>query len=129
MSTVTPDHSPADLMRRVGGTVTFVRVTSSGRICLAATDSTGAIWAFRSWEADYSPSSPERMDGKTVVHADFDPESGVLTVRFSDETYFTLTPNRDADDESLEDWELITPDLIVAYGPKGRWQISANGSD
>jgi hypothetical protein len=128
MSIVTSDISPADLMGRVSGAVTYARVTSSRRICVAATDSAGDIWAFRSWEADYTPSSPEPMDGKTVVHADFDCESGTLTVRFSDRTYFTLTP-RGEEDKDLSDWELITPDLILTYRPKGRWQLSANEPD
>jgi hypothetical protein len=70
------------------------------------------------------------MDGKTVVHADFDSESGALTVHFTDETYFTLTPNQEDDDDAIEDWELFTPvGLVLTYGPKGRWQLSANEPD
>lgn len=48
-------------------------------------------------------------------------------MRFSDGTYFTLTPNLEADDEGIEDWTLSTPEgLVLTYGPRGRWQLSAD---
>jgi hypothetical protein len=128
MSIVTPNTSPADLLTCVRGIVTYAHVTSSGRIKLRLTDQAGDKWGLVSWKADYSPSHPEVPDGKTIVDAALDTDSGVLTVDFSDRTYFTLAPNREPDDEGIEDWELFTPDgLVLSYGPRGRWQLASAG--
>jgi hypothetical protein len=48
----------------------------------------------------------------------------VLTVSFSDESFFTLTPIPDESDDAIENWEIFTPErLILAYGPRGRWLL------
>jgi hypothetical protein len=124
MSTVTSDTSPTDVLGCVRGTVTDSRVTSSRRIQLTVTDVAGGKWHLVSWEASYSASDAERLDGRSVVKTDLDAESGLLTVGFSNESYFTLTPTWRVDDESVEDWELSTPEgLVLTFGPKGQWQL------
>jgi hypothetical protein len=124
MSIVTSDTSPADLLTSARGLVTYAHVTSSRRIRLLFTDPAGGKWGLKSWEADYSPSVDDKPEGKTITGAGLDDGSGVLTVMFSDDTYFTLTPTREVEEESIEDWELFTPHaLVLSYGPRGRWQL------
>jgi hypothetical protein len=88
------------------------------------TDAEGGLWRFATWEADYSPTDPEGLAGKTVVSADLDEPGGKLTIGFSDGTTFTVTPIPDEEDDAIENWELFTPEgLVLSYGPRGRWQL------
>ena len=124
MSIVTPDTSPASLLARVRGPVTDAHLTYPERMQLDVTDAEGGLWNLISWEADYIPSDPEELRGKTVVSADLDARSETLTVDFSDGTGFALTPIPDEEDDAIENWELFTPEgLVLSYGPRGRWQL------
>lgn len=129
MSIVSPDTSPADLLRRLQGLVSDARFTHSGRIQLVAVDAMGEVWRLVSWESDYAASDSAAPRGKVIAGADLDARSGTLTVGFADGAHFTLTPNQeDGDDDAIEAWELFTPDgLVLTYGPAGRWQMDSTG--
>ena len=130
MAIVTQDTCPADLLACARGVVTYAQVTVSGRIRILFADHSGRRWGLKSWEADYAPSVDDKPDGKTVTGVELEDRSGILTVKYSDGAYFTLAPNPAVEDDSIEDWELFTPDgLVLAYGPRGRWQLgSTSGS-
>jgi hypothetical protein len=124
MAFVTSGTSPAELMRRFRGRVTKAGLTYPERGRLQVTDAEGGLWRFATWEADYSPTDPEGLAGKTVVSADLDEPGGKLTIGFSDGTTFTVTPIPDEEDDAIENWELFTPEgLVLSYGPWGRWQL------
>jgi hypothetical protein len=124
MSIVIPETSPADLLARVRGPVKDARLTYPERVHFEVTDVHGGLWFLATWEAEYSPADPEELNGKTVVSADLDDRSRVLTIGFSDGTSFTVTPIPDDDDGAIENWELFTPDdLLLTYGPWGRWHL------
>jgi hypothetical protein len=128
MSLATPYTSAAGLLARVRGAVTSARLTYPERIHVDVTDSEGGLWSLISWWADYSPSDPDQLQGKTVIGVDLD-TAGKVTVLFSDRTNFTITPAPDEDDDAIENWELFTPDgLVLEYGPKGRWHLG-NATD
>lgn len=126
MSLVTQNTSPADLLGRVRGPVKDARLTYPERVHLEVTDAVGGVWCLATWEAAYSPADPEELNGKTVVSTDLDDRSKVLTIGFSDGTCFTVTPIPDEEDDAIENWELFTPDdLLLSYGPWGRWKLGS----
>ncbi len=128
MSIVTPNTSPAGLLARVRGVVSDAHLTYPERIQVDVTDQTGRVWNLISWWADYSPTDPERLQGKTVVDIDLD-ATGKVTVVFSDRTDFSITPVPDNEDDAIENWELFTPEgLVLTYGPYGRWHLN-NATD
>jgi hypothetical protein len=128
MSIVTSETAPVDLLARVRGAVTDAHLTYPERIQVDVTDPDGGLWSLISWWADYSPSDPDRLQGKAVVDVDLD-TAGQVTVFFSDRTNFTITPVPDEGGDAIENWELFTPEgLVLTHGPWGRWQLG-NATD
>jgi hypothetical protein len=124
MNTVTSDTSPARLLARVRGAVTDAHLTYPERIQVDVRDPDGGVWSLISWWADYSPSDPDQLHDKTVIDVDLD-AAGKVTVSFSDQSTFTITPVPDEEDDAIENWELFTPDgLVLHYGPYGRWHLN-----
>jgi hypothetical protein len=127
MATMTSDASAAALLGRFRGRVTKARLTYPERAALDVTDHDGGHWYLATWDAEYLPGDPEVLHGKTVVGADLDEKSQVLTVDFSDGTAFSATPIA-YDDEDVENWELFTPEgMVLTYGPRGRWRLGRAG--
>ena len=123
MAPLIRDISPAMLLGRVRGRVTAARLTYPERIRVEVTDADGGLWRLATWDAEYSPSDPEALIGKSVVDTSLDDSSGVLTLRFSGGTCFTATPIP-VEDDDVENWEFFTPEsLVLSYGPKGQWQV------
>ncbi|HEX3362273.1 MAG TPA: hypothetical protein VHS74_14860 [Solirubrobacterales bacterium] len=128
MSLLTPDTSPARLLARLRGAVTDAHLTYPERIQVDVTDPQGGAWSLISWWADYSPTDPDQLHGKTVVDVGLD-ATGKVTVAFSDRSNFTITPVPDEGDDAIENWELFTPEgLVLHYGPWGRWHLK-NATD
>lgn len=128
MAIVISDTSPAGLLKRYHGRVTVAARAYPDAIHLDLIDDEGGLWGLGTWDATYAPSDLTDLLGKTVRSADLDGRTGVLRLRFEDETSFEVTPATPVDDE-IENWELFTPDgLVLTYGPKGRWQLG-NASD
>ncbi len=126
MATMSSETSAAALLTRLRGLVTNAYLTYADMARIEVTDAEGGLWHFGTWEADYSPTDPEDLLGKTVVSAGMD-ASGVLTIGFSDGSTFTVTPDAEEDDDA-EHWELFTPDnLFLAQGPIGRWKLKRVG--
>ena len=124
MSALALDTTPVDLLARFRGVVVSTRLPHSKRPYLELTDAEGGTWRLVSWHAAHSASSPGDNEGKSVLGAAIDDLSGVLTVSFSDEGSFTLTPIPDESDDAIENWEIFTPEgLVLAYGPRGRWLL------
>jgi hypothetical protein len=128
MAAVIPDLSPADVLSRLRGSVIRAAPSYPEVIRLRVEDEDGGVWRFSTFYADYSPSDPEFLLGKTVVGIDFD-WSGKLTMRFSDGSAFNVLPEPEGPDDDLETWHLITPDgLALWFRPRGRWELGL-GSD
>lgn len=129
MTPVTPDASAAALLNRFRGPVIDARLTYPERAAMDVEDATGGKWHLTTWWAEYSPTDPATLGGKTVVSADLGPPPGKLTVGFSDGTAFTVTPVPDEADDAIENWELFTPEgLVLIFGPRERWQVIEAGS-
>jgi hypothetical protein len=126
MSTVKADTSPAALLRRFRGRVTKARLTYPERAAINLEDDEGGNWYLATWGADYSPADPEVFSGKTVTSVDIGVRPGRLTIGFSDRTCFTICPLTDEEHNTIENWELFTPEgMVLTYGPRGRWQLGS----
>jgi hypothetical protein len=123
MTTMTSDTSASALLTRFRGLVTDAYLTYADMARIEVTDADGGLWHFGTWEAEYSPTDPESLLGKTVSSHELDKASGVLTLGFLDGTSFAVTPDAEEDDDA-EHWELFTPEnLFLAQGPIGRWEL------
>lgn len=123
MSIMSSDTSPAMLFDRVRGRVSDAYRLYPGRIGIEVTDAEEGLWCLATCDAEFSPSEPESLVGRTVVRADVD-QKGAVVLGFSDETNFTASPIPVDDDDDIENWSLFTPDgLVLVFGPRGRWKL------
>jgi hypothetical protein len=123
MATVIPDLSPADLLGRLRGTIVDAARGYPEVIHLGVRDDEGAVWKFSTWYADFSPTDPELLLGKTIVEVYFEP-SGRLTMSFSDDSEFDVRPEPEGSDDDLSTWSLLTPDgLSLQFRPRDRWTL------
>jgi Family of unknown function (DUF6188) len=128
MATVIPDLSPSDLLSRLRGMIVDAAPGYPEVIHLDVKDENGAVWGFSTWYAEFSPTDPELLLGKTVVDVDFE-RSGKLTMRFSDGGEFNVSPEPEEPDDELETWTLLTPDgLALRFRPRGLWDLVPAGT-
>jgi hypothetical protein len=124
MATVIPDISPVELLAQFRGLVTAANPAYPETIHLEVTDAAGRLWKFATHDADYSPSDPDVLPGKTVVSADLVGPLGNLTIGFSDGTDFRVTMEPQTADDDPVNWRLYTPDsFILAWGPGDSWAL------
>jgi hypothetical protein len=124
MTVVTPATFPIEILSRFRGQVIDARPAYPEVLHLKVKDEDGGEWWFGTQEARWSPGDPTFFEGKVVSAADLDSKSGRLTVRFSDDSVFTVTPDHEGFNDDLEAWELFTPEqTILTFGPRGRWLL------
>ena len=128
MAVVIPDISPADLLARFRGPISDPRPTYPERLHFEVEDADGGEWTFATWDAEYSPSDPDALRGKTIVSVDLDKPSGDLTVGFSDGSTFRVVAIPYPPEDEVENWQLFTPEgLVLNYGPAGCWRLKRAG--
>jgi hypothetical protein len=131
MAVVIPDISPAGLLSQFRGPVIDSKPGYPEVLHLQVRDANGDEWGLSTFDADFSPSDPDVLLGKTVTGAELAP-SNTLTIGFSDGSALTVIPRTlepgEADDD-LENWFLWIPDgRYLHFGPEGRWRLQ-KGSD
>jgi hypothetical protein len=121
---VIPDTFPTELLSRFRGPIVDARPAYPEVLHLKVRDAEGGEWWFATQEAEWSPTDPDLLLHKTIVSANFDDASGILTIGFSDASVFTVSPAHEGAFDDLEAWELFTPErTILTYGPRGRWLL------
>ncbi len=92
-------------------------------------DSGGDLWHLATQDAEWSPSDPTELVGRSVSDADIDAETGELRCKLSDGLVLDVKPaEREAEDDP-PNWELITPGgVVLEFGPEVRWQIGSADS-
>jgi hypothetical protein len=88
-------------------------------------DVRGDLWRLATQDAEWSPSDPAQLIGRSVEDVDIDDGTGELRCRLSDGSLLDIKPaNQEAKDDP-PNWELISPDgVALEFGPGVRWQIS-----
>ncbi|MBS1894470.1 MAG: hypothetical protein JST59_24480 [Actinobacteria bacterium] len=123
MAIVSSDTSPAQLLARFRGPVTDTYPLYPERIGIEVRDTQGETWRLVTCDAEYSPSDPETLVGKTVESTALH-EDGKLVVGFSDGTDFTATPVPDEEEDDIENWSLFMPERrVLVFGPHGRSRV------
>jgi hypothetical protein len=126
MATVIPNLSPSDLLDRLRGTIIRAAPGYPDVIHLDVRDHFGAVWGFSTFNAEYSPSDPAFFPGKKIVTVELE-TSAELTIGFSDESKFEVSPGPPEPDDPGDDlavWRLFTPDgLVLSYMPTSRWEL------
>ena len=88
-------------------------------------DSSGGIWRLATQDAEFSPSDPTQLFGRSIDDADIDEESGELRCRLSDGSVLDIKPAATETNDDPPYWELISPaGVVLEFGPGVRWQIS-----
>ena len=118
------DASPLNLLRALRGVIADARVAYPDVLHIEIRDPIGQVWRLATQDADWSPTDPGKLRGRSIEDAVID-EGGELRLRLSDGSRLDVAPApREAEDDPPS-WELITPDgLVLEFGPHVRWQIS-----
>lgn len=123
-NSVIPDIPAAELLSRMRGPIIEACHGYPEVMLFKVKDAQGGVWWFSTFEANYSPTDPAELLGRTVVSANLKAGTANLTIGFSDGSTFEVTDSNEEPDHDLEAWSLSTPDgLVLSYGPGDRWKM------
>lgn len=120
------DASPLNVLRSMRGKIIDARIAHPEVLHVEVKDSAGKLWRLATQDAEWSPSDPADLVGRSVEDADIDRETGELRCKLSDGSLLDVRPApREAGDDPPS-WELITPGgVVLEFGPGVRWQIGS----
>jgi hypothetical protein len=123
------DASPLNVLRSMRGLIIDARVAYPEVLHVDIKDSAGELWHLATQDAEWSPTDPAALVGRSVDDADIDAETGKLRCMLSDGSLLDVKPAaREAEDDP-PNWELITPGgVVLEFGPGVRWQIGSADS-
>lgn len=120
------DASPTTVLRSMRGAITEARIAYPDVLHVEVRDSHGGIWSLATQDAEWSPSDPAELVGRSIDDADIDEKSGELYVRLSDGSVLDIKPAAAESEDDPPYWEVISPDgVVLEFGPGVRWQISS----
>jgi hypothetical protein len=127
MATVAaPEASLVNVLRSIRGEVVDARLGYPDVLHVQIRDSDGDLWRFATQDADWSPSDPAGLVGRTIDGVAVDDETGLLRWELSDGSLFCVKPAEQEADDDPPNWELILPGgVLLEFGPGLRWQISS----
>jgi hypothetical protein len=120
------DASPLNVLRSMRGSIIDARIAHPEVLHVEIKDSAGELWHLATQDAEWSPSDPVQLVGRSVDDAGIDEETGALCCKLSDGSSLDVKPGtREAEDDP-PNWELITPGgVVLEFGPGVRWQIGS----
>jgi hypothetical protein len=108
------------------GPVVDARIAYPDVLHVEVRDPRGGIWRLATQDAEFSPSDPAQLIGRSIDAADIDEGSGELCCRLSDGSVLDIKPAAAETEDDPPYWELISPaGIVLEFGPGVRWQISA----
>jgi hypothetical protein len=119
------DASPSSVLSAMRGSIVAAHIAYPNVLHVEVRDSKGDRWRLATQDAEWSPSDPARLTGRSIETADIDETSGELRCGLSDGSILDIKPTavEKADDPPY--WELIGPaGVVLEFGPGVRWQIS-----
>lgn len=120
------DASPANVLRSMRGSIVNAHLAYPDVLHVEIQDPAGKLWRLATQDAEWSPSDPNELVGRSVEDASIDENSGELRCKLSDGVLLDVRPAAHESDEDPPNWELITPaGVVLEFGPGVRWQISA----
>lgn len=119
------DASPANVLRSMRGSIVDAHLAYPDVLHVEIEDPTGKLWRLATQDAEWSPSDPNELVGRSIEDASIDESTGKLRCKLSDESLLEIRPAASEADEDPPNWELITPaGVVLEFGPGVRWQIS-----
>jgi len=123
------DASPLNVLRSMRGKIVDARIAYPEVLHVEVKDSAGELWRLATQDAEWSPSDPAELVGRSVDDADIDRETGELRCKLSDGSLLDVRPAAHEAEGDPPNWELITPGgVILEFGPGVRWQIGSADS-
>lgn len=120
------DASPANVLRSMRGPIVDAHRAYPNVLHVEVRDPTGGLWRLATQDAEWSPSDPAELVGRSIDDADIDEETGELRCKLSDGSELDIKPGARGSAENPPNWELITPGgIVLEFGPGVRWQISS----
>ena len=77
------DASPLNVLRSMRGSIVDARIAYPEVLHVEIKDSAGDLWRLATQDAEWSPSDPAELIGRSVEDADIDEETGELRCRLS----------------------------------------------
>ena len=119
------DASPMTVLRSMRGPIVDARIAYPDVLHVEVRDSSGGIWRLATQDAEWSPSDPAQLVGRSIESADSDEQSGELRCKLSDGSVLDMKPAAAEANDDPPYWELISPaGVVLEFGPGVRWQIS-----
>jgi hypothetical protein len=119
------DASPTTVLRSMRGRIVDARIAYPDVLHVEVRDSSGGIWRLATQDAEWSPSDPAQLVGRSIEGADIDEEFGELRCKLSDGSVLDIKPAAAEANDDPPYWELISSaGLVLEFGPGVRWQIS-----
>jgi hypothetical protein len=120
------DASPTTVLRSMRGSIVDAYLAYPDVLHVEVRDSHRGLWRLATQDAEWSPSDPTQLVGRSIEDADIDDESGELRCRLSDGSVLDIKPAAAEAKEDPPYWELISPaGVVLEFGPGVRWQISS----
>lgn len=120
------DASPTTVLRSMRGEIVDARVAYPDVLHVEGRDAHGGRWRLATQDADWSPSEPSQLRGRSISDAEIDETSGELRCKLSDGSVLDIKPAPAEAEDDPPYWELISPDgVVLEFGPGVRWQISS----
>src|SRR4051794_11086021 len=82
-SLVTLDASPAKVLKDLRGSITDARVAYPDVLHVKIHDAAGRLWRIATQDAEWSPSDPGELMGRSVDGATIDESTGELNLKLS----------------------------------------------
>jgi hypothetical protein len=120
------DASPSSVLRSMRGSIVAARVAYPDVLHVEVRDSKGDLWRLATQDAEWSPSDPDQLTGRSIEAADIDEQSGELCCKLSDGSVLDIKPAAVENESDPPHWEVISPvGVVLEFGPGVRWQISS----
>ena len=122
---VTLDASPLNVLRSLRGKIVDARVAYPEVLHVEVRDARGDLWRLSTQDAQWLPSDPAKLVGRSIEDANIDEGSGELRCGLSDGTVMSVKPAAVESKDDPPNWELLSPaGIVLEFGPGVRWQIS-----
>jgi hypothetical protein len=111
---------------RCGGEIIDARIAYPDVLHVEGRDAHGNLWRLATQDAEWSPSDPAQLAGRSINDAEIDESSGDLRCSLSDGSVLDVKPAAGEAEDDPPCWEVISPaGVVLEFGPGVRWQISS----
>jgi hypothetical protein len=123
------DSSPANVLPQFRGSIVAAQLAFPDVLHVEVRDQKGDLWKLATQDADWSPSDPRALAGRSILHSGVDAASSDLRCELSDGSVLVVSADPASGRGDPPSWELIAPTgVVLEFGPGMRWQItSADG--